>query len=105
MTIYVDELVNWRWKLRGRDVKNCHMFTENPDLEELHLFAEKIGMKRKWFQPHRIAPHYDLTPRRRAEAVLLGAIEVDRRESSAIWKERREALAHGLNETIPFFTE
>lgn len=69
MAIYVDRLENWGWKLRGRVVMSCHMFTDSLDLEELHQFAERIGMQRAWFQPHRVAPHYDLTPSRRTEAV------------------------------------
>lgn len=93
MTIYVDRLENWGWKMRGRTVASCHMFTDALDLEELHLFAEKLGTRRAWFQPHRVAPHYDLTPARRAAAVALGAIEVDRKTASRIWRTRREALA------------
>ena len=69
------------------------MFTDSLDLEELHLFAEKIGMRRQWFQDHRVAPHYDLVPSRRSQAVLLGAVEVGRKEAGAIWKSRREAIA------------
>lgn len=92
MTIYVDSLENWGWKMRGRTVASCHMFTDSLDLEELHRFAERIGMRRAWFQPHRVAPHYDLTPSRRAMAIRLGAVFVERREASQIWKKRREAI-------------
>lgn len=93
MTIYVDALESWGWKLRGRTVRSCHMFTDSTDIEELHVFAERIGMRRSWFQPHRVAPHYDLTGTRRALAVRLGAVEVGRREASAIWRQRRESVA------------
>ena len=72
------------------------MFTDSPDIEELHQFAERIGMKRAWFQPHRVAPHYDLTPRRRAQALLAGAVEVSRREAHDLWAARRQALAEPL---------
>jgi hypothetical protein len=92
MTIYVDGLRNWGWKLRGHKVASCHMFCSDVDLEELHAFAERIGMRREWFQPHRVTPHYDLTARRRAMAVALGAIEVDRRTASGIWRARRESV-------------
>jgi hypothetical protein len=47
-------------------------------LGELHAMADKLGLKRIWFQP-RSSPHYDITLETRAEAVRLGAIEVDRR--------------------------
>lgn len=94
MTVYVDRLASWGWVLRGRKTQSCHMFTDSVDLEELHVLAERIGLKRAWFQDHRIAPHYDLTPSRRAEAVKLGAVEVqERAAASAIWRARREAAA------------
>lgn len=95
MTIYVDSLEEWGWKMYGRTIPSCHMFTDSLDIEELHVFAEKIGLRRSWFQPHRIAPHYDLTPSRRAAAVKLGAVQVNRRTAVEIWKTRREALAAG----------
>jgi hypothetical protein len=94
MTVYVDRLASWGWVLRGRKTQSCHMFTDSVDLEELHVLAERIGLKRAWFQDHRIAPHYDLTPSRRAEAVKLGAVEVqERAAAAAIWRARREAVA------------
>jgi len=51
----------------------CHLFADSTD--ELHAFAERIGLLRNWFQ----GDHYDLTPKRRAVAVAAGALEVDRR--------------------------
>lgn len=77
----------------------CHLTTDDftPDgLERLHKFALSVGMRREWFQDkHRgtslWAPHYDLVDSRRARAVHLGAVEVDRRELLH-WLERgREA--------------
>ncbi|AHY25349.1 hypothetical protein PS2_103 [Serratia phage PS2] len=82
--IYVDVLMDHGWKMRGHRVKNCHMFCDG-DLEELHLFAESIGMKRSWFQNKRV-PHYDLREVRRNDAVLKGAKELTRKEAVAIWK-------------------
>lgn len=29
-------------------------------LDELHAFAQKIGLKREWFQDHPKHPHYDI---------------------------------------------
>lgn len=95
MTIYVDKLEEWGWRLRGRTTPSCHMFTDTLDLEELHDLAARIGMKREWFQLSRQAPHYDLTPSRRAKAVALGAVELGRRESVAIWRARRQLVATG----------
>lgn len=93
MAVYVDNLEPWGWVLRGHRVSSCHMFTDSLDLEELHLFAAKLGLKRDWFQQHRVAPHYDLTAVRRVKAVQLGALEVGRKAASAIWRARREAVA------------
>ena len=55
------------------------MATDQADLTELHIFAQKIGMRREWFQDHHSIPHYDLTPARRKLALLHGAIAVDSR--------------------------
>lgn len=70
--------------MRGRQIKSCHLFTDG-EIEELHLFAEKIGMKRAWFQNHRI-PHYDLTPQRRRVAVAAGAKELTREKTVQVWR-------------------
>jgi uncharacterized protein DUF4031 len=49
----------------------CHMATDG-ELEELHAFAARLGLRRGWFQ----RDHYDLPPHGRAAAVALGAEEV-----------------------------
>lgn len=54
----------------------CHMISDESE-EELHAFAEKIGMKRAWFQAKSF-PHYDVSKSRKAEALKLGAKEIDR---------------------------
>lgn len=46
-------------------------------LAELHAMAERIGMRREWFQNKPHYPHYDLTESLRAAAVAAGAVEVD----------------------------
>jgi hypothetical protein len=83
--IYVDPLMRHGWKMYGREIRSCHLFTDSQDLEELHRLAEKIGMKRRWHQATRI-PHYDLTPLRRNAAIAAGALEVDRRQAVKIWR-------------------
>lgn len=93
MTVYVDELRNFGWRLRGRETPSCHLFTDTLDLEELHAIAAKIGMKRAWFQDSRSAPHYDLVPRRRAAAVALGVVEADAETAVGIWRARRALVA------------
>jgi len=76
MACYVDALGNYGWVLRGHRVRNCHLIADS--LDELHAMAVAIGMKRSWYQPTS-SPHYDLTEPRRAHAVELGAVELDRR--------------------------
>lgn len=48
-----------------------HMFADTED--ELHAMAEKVGLRRAWFQSHR-TPHYDLCQQKRKMAIDLGAI-------------------------------
>jgi len=52
----------------------AHLFADS--LEELHIFAKKIGLKRHWFQNKKY-PHYDLTTKRmKAKAIRAGAVVV-----------------------------
>lgn len=51
-------------------------------LEALHVFAKRIGLRRSWFQNHRLAAHYDLTPARHAAALKAGAVLVDAYEQA-----------------------
>ena len=78
MTVYVDQIQNWPTSIRCFKAGSCHMSADT--LEELHAFARRLGLKRSWFQEHRLLPHYDLTPARRAKAVELGATETTTRQ-------------------------
>lgn len=75
MGVYVDQLLpcipnkNWRYS------KSCHLIADT--LEELHDFAQQLGLRRAWFQ-NKILPHYDLTGNKRKQALKLGAIEISR---------------------------
>lgn len=71
MAVYVDDA---RHPL-GRMLMG-HMLADT--LDELHAMAQAIGMRRMWFQPLSF-PHYDVSMQRRAHAVMLGALQVDRR--------------------------
>jgi hypothetical protein len=76
--IYVDELFTMTPRtLQAQKFGNrwCHL-TCDGNLEELHVFAEKLGLRRSYFQPHATLPHYDLTPAKRAMAVRVGATEI-----------------------------
>jgi len=68
--ILVDDPL-WLW--RGR--RWCHLVSDESS-DELHAFAERLGMPRHVFQ----GDHYDLPEEHRARAVQLGATEVGSRE-------------------------
>lgn len=87
--IMVDELRIFPSAKRPFHLGSCHLTVDGP-LIALHAFAIRIGMKRRWFQDHRIAAHYDLTPGRRVRAVALGAVEVPALEQA---RQRRRARA------------
>lgn len=75
MTIYVDKPIH----AFGR-MMMCHMI--GTSLEELHEMAERIGLKREWFQAApemAVLPHYDICKAKRAQAIASGAVEIDRR--------------------------
>lgn len=85
MSVYVDE----PFCLQAREAqafrvgakhghKWSHMWADTH--EELHAMAQRIGMKREWFQDKPRFPHYDLVPTRRAHAIRLGAIPKSLRE-------------------------
>lgn len=74
MTIYVDEAV---WPYRG--TLYCHMMSDG-DIQELHDFAAKLGLKRSWFQDKPSGKHYDLSQNKRWQAIRLGAVPVTSRE-------------------------
>lgn len=68
MAIYVDNVqVVWR----GR--RWCHLVADS--IDELHGFAEKLGLKAEWFQHRASYPHYDITIEVRARALGLGALQ------------------------------
>jgi hypothetical protein len=73
MTVYVDGMVH-----HGSRGRWCHMWSEN--LDELHAMADKIGLKRRWFQNHPLHPHYDLVMSKRRLAIQNGAVACSERE-------------------------
>lgn len=80
MTVYVDDMLLQATVVRVKS-KWSHLFAYPPtpeNVEELHEFAARVGMKRAWFQgpPRHRLPHYDLTLGKRAIALRLGAIPV-----------------------------
>jgi hypothetical protein len=80
--IYVDPITTYNQKAQkgaeryfGNGKASSHMATDG-DIDELHVFATKLGLKRAWLHQSSSLDHYDLTPNKRALAVRLGAIEV-----------------------------
>ena len=69
MTILVDQAV-WPW--RGR--RWAHLVSDE-SYDELHAFAERLGIPRRGFQ----GDHYDVPAELRLEAIALGATPVDAR--------------------------
>ena len=89
MSVYVDTLTpclpnkHWPWRT------SCHLYAD--ELIELHEFAERLGLKRAWFQNRRWFPHYDLTGGKRRQAVAAGAIEHKRRDTFEVMNRWRRA--------------
>lgn len=101
MTVYVDDFrtpakvgaIRGRWS---------HLIADSR--EELHAFADRIGLKRAWFQDpvvnskgprpkpgSRAAEtwHYDVTDSKRALAVELGAVQVP-------WRDLPDLIRHRI---------
>lgn len=105
MTVYVDPIEKWGTSSTWRYPASCHMFTDGP-VEELHALAEKIkllsprtakersmqsGKKlASWFQQKTLQPlhhHYDLTAKKREQAIHAGAQEISHKDSAALLRE------------------
>lgn len=89
MSVYVDDaFVEGDW---GKWSGGGHMQADTP--EELHAFADRLGLKRSWFQTKPGRPwhdHYDLTRGKREQAIRLGAV-------AETW--RAAAMRHRLDRT------
>lgn len=72
MPVYVDD---YRGHFRGMIMS--HMTADT--LDELHMMADKIGLKREWFQ-NGSTPHYDVTLSKKELAIRHGAVRETWRE-------------------------
>lgn len=83
MTVYVDD---WRQqaKIGRHNARWSHMFSDASD-EELHAFAERLGLRRSYFQkaddPIQLRRHYDVTENIRVKALALGAKAITWRDA------------------------
>lgn len=112
MTVYVDD-ARIPATVGRLDSAWSHLFADTT--EELHAFAQRLGLRRSWFQdpvktgkpkarPGSRASHnwhYDVTESKRRQAVALGAVEVSWRQAAAIIDARyRAELETGVQETL-----
>ncbi len=78
MSVYVDRLVDYGWRMGP----SCHLTADTA--EELHQFAAMLGLKRTWCsdrtQPASRPVHYDLVASKRRMALQLGAEDITGRE-------------------------
>jgi hypothetical protein len=96
MAILIDSFYNGaRGPIRywGR---RCGHLVSDTSLEELHRFAESLGLRREWFQEKSI-PHYDLTGKVYDLALERGAKLVSSREivRRAVRMEGRQKMRPG----------
>lgn len=71
--IYIDKPMHYphaKYKCKW-----SHVWSDN--IEELHLFARKLRLKKEWFQNRRNFPHYDVTEYKYTDAIQHGAILTD----------------------------
>lgn len=87
MTVYVDNA-----KIPFRGFLMCHMFADS--LEELHAMADKIGLRRSWFQVGTNLEHYDVSLSMRALALQHGARLINREQMRALIRTRMEARGY-----------
>ncbi len=85
MPVYVDNA-----RIPYGRMKMCHMVADT--LEELHMMADRIGLKRQWFQARASTPHYDVNLRYKNRALDNGAIEISRQELGVKLKEIRKRI-------------
>lgn len=88
MSVYVDAAI-WTW----RSLRWAHLLAD--DMDELHRFADKLGIHRSSFQalPRSSSPHYDTTAFERRRALAYGAIPCSRAEIVAALRRNRQNAA------------
>lgn len=75
MAAYVDDAI-WPW--RGKQW--AHLMADS--LDELHEFAQRLGLRRNWFQGRASGAHYDITAAKRESALRLGAVPLSRDDAT-----------------------
>lgn len=92
MAVYVDDAVTlWRGQ------RWAHLMADT--LDELHAFAEALGIPHRAFQDKTSGAHYDVPASLREEALALGAIPISRhRDRAQVRAVIRRAKAQGRGE-------
>lgn len=96
MAILVDRAI---WRRRGTpETFGWAHLVSDASYDELHAFAERLGLRRTWFQ----GDHYDVPGHIRAQALELGAEPVEaselvRRLRAAGLRRPRRSTSHDLS--------
>jgi hypothetical protein len=77
--VYIDDA-----NIQYRRMQMSHMIADT--LEELHDMADKIGVRRQWFQSGS-RPHYDICKSKKGIALTFGAVQVTSRQLVRIIRE------------------
>ncbi len=79
MAVYIDDAVTlWRGQ------RWAHLMADT--LDELHAFAEALGIPRRAFQDKASGAHYDVPAPLREEAIAMGAVPISRHADRALVK-------------------
>lgn len=79
-------LIDHPTKRQGKEAAYSHMVADN--LRELHVFAERMEIKRCWYENKKGKhPHYDVVQRQFSKAIENGAKLVTSREIVNFLKE------------------
>lgn len=93
MTVYVDEIKDYTRIAKMKRLRHTHWCHLTADTEEeLHAFAEKIGLKRSWYQkkgPDDHRWHYDITPGKKELALRHNAVDINWRQMVQILNSRK----------------
>ncbi|MCE3007133.1 MAG: DUF4031 domain-containing protein [Bacteroidetes bacterium] len=84
MAVYIDR-PKPIW-FHGKERRFVHLAADS--LEELHRFAERLGLPRSIFQDKPRRPHYDVFDHHIARALSLGATQVGNKELLLILKKQ-----------------
>jgi hypothetical protein len=77
MAVYVDDAV-----IPWRGHRWAHLMADT--LDELHAFAQGLGVPRAKFQDKRSGAHYDVPAHLREQALRLGAVAISRHDDRAL---------------------